>query len=89
MWPDLINGTFELLGAVALWQNVRALYRDRVLRGVHWTPTAFFASWGLWNLFYYPSLDQWASFAGGVAIVAVNLVWLGLVIRYRAWRPGP
>src|SRR6185436_15953847 len=24
---------------------------------------------GFWNLFYYPHLDQWLSFAGGVLIV--------------------
>ena len=89
MWADLINGTFEFAGAVCLWQNVRALFRDRVLRGIHWTPTTFFAAWGLWNLFYYPSLDQWFSFWGGVAIVAVNLVWLALVVRYRVWRRAP
>lgn len=89
MWPDLINGSFEFLGAFVLWQNVRALRRDKVLQGVHWTPTAFFAAWGLWNLFYYPSLDQWFSFWGGVAIVSVNLMWLALVVRYRAWRRAP
>lgn len=83
MNPDAINGFFELGGALLLLLNVRAILRDREVSGIHWGPTAFFTAWGLWNLFYYPSLDQWFSFAGGVAIVTVNAVWLALVLKYR------
>jgi len=43
----------------------------------------FFTSWGMWNLFYYPHLGQWYSFAGGVFIVSVNTFWLGQIIYYR------
>lgn len=82
-FADLTNGAFELFGAFALWGNVRAIRRDKSVRGVDWRATAFFTSWGLWNLYYYPSLDQWASFGGGVAIVAVNTVWLGYAFKYR------
>lgn len=87
MSPDIINGLFEFFGAVVIMLNVRALYRDKVVKGVHWGVTGFFAAWGLWNLFYYPSLDQWFSFAGGCAIVTVNLIWLGQVWYYKtSWR---
>ena len=83
MTPDIINGLFELLGAFILLLNVRRLYQDKVLRGVHWGPAAFFTAWGLWNLFYYPHLDQWFSFAGGVCIVTVNAIWIGQVVYYK------
>lgn len=83
MWPDLVNGGFELLGALFILLNVRALIRDKEIRGVHWGPTVFFTSWGFWNLFYYPALDQWLSFTGGLAIVAANVWWLGLTWSYR------
>ncbi len=86
MNPDLINGCFELLGAAMLALNVRQLWRDRVLAGVHWAPTVFFAAWGAWNLFYYPNLGQWFSFAGGCAISAANLAWLGSLIYLRTRR---
>lgn len=85
MSPDLINGLFELGGAAFLLLNVRRMYRDKELRGVHWSPAFFFTTWGLWNLFYYPHLDQWWSFAGGLAIVSVNAAWLGQV-AYYLWR---
>ena len=58
------------------------LYRDKCIRGVHWSATLFFASWGYWNLFYYPHLDQWWSFSGGVSIVAANTVWVAQMFYY-------
>ena len=79
--PDLANGLFEALGAFVLYQNVKAIKRDKSIKGVDWRVTIFFTAWGFWNLFYYPSLDQWLSFFGGLGIVAVNSLWL-----YYAWR---
>jgi hypothetical protein len=79
MSPDLINGLFELAGAIALGANVLKLLRDRQVRGVHWASTVFFTSWGFWNLIYYPTLGQWFSLAGGACIVIVNMIWLLLV----------
>lgn len=81
--PDLINGGFELIAAFAQAVNVRQLLRDRQVRGVDWRVTAFFTSWGLWNLFYYPHLDQWLSFVGGLALVLVNAVWVAMALRYE------
>lgn len=81
--PDLTNGLFELLGGAAIFTNVKRLLRDKQIRGVHWGVTLFFLSWGVWNLYYYPSLDQWASFAGGCVICIGNFCWLSLAIKYR------
>lgn len=81
--PDLINGLFELLGGFALWQNVTRIKKDKQCRGVNWQVTLFFFAWGLWNLFYYPSLSQWISFAGGLNIVLANAFWLYYAIKYR------
>jgi hypothetical protein len=81
--PDLINGAFEFGGSIMLWRNVYQLYKDKMVRGVHWGPTGFFWVWGLWNLFYYPHLNQWASFFGGLSIVTANGVWLYQMLKYR------
>lgn len=81
-WADLINGGFELFGAFALWQNVIAVRRDRKVLGYNPKATIFFTTWGIWNLYFYPSLGQWLSFWGGVAIVTVNAIWLGHVFYY-------
>lgn len=80
-WPDLINGSFELVGAVFTWRNFVQLRRDRALVGVYWPTTAFFTAWGAWNLIYYPALSQWFSFMGGVLLVAGNAAWVATAIR--------
>lgn len=80
--PDFVNGLFEFAGGVGAWMNVRQIRKDQMVRGISgfvWV----FTLWGFWNLFYYPSLDQWASFAGGVVIVAGNSLWLYHVWKYR------
>ena len=84
MSPDLINGIFELCGSIILLLNLGRLWKQRSLKGTHWAPVAFFISWGCWNLFYYPHLDQWLSFIGGCAIVGVNTAWIGLLVWLAA-----
>lgn len=90
MIADLINGGFELLGGLFILNHCRVLYAQKAVRGVSVLSTAFFTLWGLWNLYFYPSLGQWASFAGGVVIVVANGVWIALALFYarRAQREG-
>ena len=80
---DLINGMFEMLGGILCWLNCYALVRDKQIKGVNWLVIAFFALWGYWNLYYYPYLNQWLSFTGGIFLVLGNSTWVILAIRYR------
>ncbi len=80
--PDLINGSFELLGGVVILLSIRRVLKDKKVAGVSWPHVAFFAAWGFWNLFYYPHLGQWLSFAGGLLIVTTNTIWVALLIYY-------
>lgn len=80
--PDLINGLFECLGGFFIALSVIKLYREKLVRGVSWKHAAFFSAWGYWNLFFYPHLDQWLSFAGGAFLVAVNTTWLLQMLYY-------
>jgi hypothetical protein len=79
---DFINGMLELGGAAFMTMDVRQILRDREVRGVYWPARGFFAVWGLWNLYYYPSLGQWWSTVAGASLVTVNIVWLVLVWRF-------
>jgi len=85
-WQDYANGLFELLGAPFIFLSVIKLYKEKSVRGISWVHAAFFASWGYWNLYYYPHLNQWMSFYGGVAIVLVNTIWLIQLIYYTVRR---
>ncbi len=82
MIPDLINGLFELIGGFFIWNNVRLLIKQKDIKGVSILTTGVFAAWGFWNLFYYPSLNQWLSFLGGINVAAANVIWIWLAIRY-------
>jgi hypothetical protein len=81
--PDLVNGAFECLGGVLLFKNCWRLYQDKMVRGVYVPVTVFFMAWGFWNLFYYPHLDQWVSFTGGLVIVSANFLWVTMACYYR------
>lgn len=82
IWPDIVNGCFEVLGGAFVALSIRKTLKDKRVRGVSWLTTAFFAAWGWWNLFYYPSLGQWVSFAGGIGVVAANTTWVALLVWY-------
>ena len=83
MTPDFFNGCFEAAGSGFIWLHVRQVLKDKAVAGVSTVATIFFASWGVWNLYYYPHLGQWWSFTGGLAIVSANALWVALLIKYR------
>lgn len=83
MLADFINGGFELLGALFVLNHCRVLHRQKAVAGVSIISTVFFASWGVWNIYFYPSLGQWASFVGGLAIVSANALWIAMMSYYR------
>lgn len=80
--PDLVNAAFEALGGFIILLNVRRILKDRLVRGADWRVMAFFTAWGLWNLYYYPHLGQWWSFAAGTWIAVVNAVYLALMVHF-------
>ena len=82
MSADLVNGLFELVGAMFLFVNVYYLHRDKKLHGVHWSPTVFFALWSVWSLYFYAGLEQWFSFYAGILLVIADTTWLGQVLYY-------
>lgn len=79
---DAVNGVFEGGGSILIWLNVRHIVRDKVVRGISLLPSVFWTLWGFWNLYYYPHLHQWLSFAGGLGVVWGNFLWLALALYY-------
>jgi hypothetical protein len=82
MTPDIINGVIEFVGSLLTWMNVRRVIQDKGHAGIYVPAVAFFMTWGLWNLFYYPHLGQWWSFHGGLSLVAANISWIGSMLYY-------
>jgi hypothetical protein len=65
---DVVNGCFEIGSALFCIINIVKIIKDKKLMGISWIPTFFYSIWGMWNLYYYPSLGQMFSFIGGLAI---------------------
>jgi hypothetical protein len=86
MTPDVVNGLIEAIGGLFVLNHCRRLYIDKQVKGVSLVSTAFFFLWGLWNVFYYPSLNQRWSFAGGIIVVSANFLWIALMLHYRGRR---
>lgn len=83
MSNDVMNALFEFIGGLFLWMNVITLYKDKATKGIYYPTVIFFFLWGVWNLWYYPSLNQWWSFVGGVWLATANLVWILLFMYYK------
>ena len=87
-WQDAINGCYELFGAPFILLSIIKLYKEKIVRGVSWIHVGYFTTWGFWNLYYYPHLGQWYSFAGGIAIVTFNTIWLVQMLYYSYVKKG-
>ena len=86
-WPDIVNGAFEAAAGIAVINHCFALWRDKEVRGLSVASVAFFTAWGVWNLFYYPHLDQFYSFAGGVFITIANAIYVAMLVHFTGgWR---
>ena len=81
--PDIINGLFEFISGLFMLTNIIKLVKDKTVKGYNWYSVVFFSFWGGWNLFYYPSLDQYFSFIAGIFLFLINIIWVGTVWYYK------
>jgi hypothetical protein len=81
-YADLINCLYEFVIGILIINNCRVLYHDKSVAGVSIVSTIIFATSGVWNLYYYPSLNQWASFIGDIFIISSNILYIVLLIKY-------
>jgi len=84
LYPDLINGGFEALAGFFVLNHCRVLYAQKAVRGVSAISTSYFTLWGIWNLYYYPALNQPISFFGGLFVVTANILHVAMMLYYRA-----
>jgi hypothetical protein len=79
---DLINSLFEAFAALAILNHARIGIKNKNVGGVSISSTAFFTAWGIWNVWYYPSIEQYYSFCAGMAVLLANFVWLTVLYRF-------
>lgn len=81
--PDLINSLFEGFAGLMVLNHCRVLHAEKMVRGVSVVSSFFFTVWGVWNVYYYPALNQPLSFYGGLFVVVANAVYVWMMIFYR------
>ncbi len=72
-----------MLSGVFILNNCYTVCKHGAVAGVSIISVAFFTLWGVWNLYYYPSLNQWCSFYGGILLVVANFIWITLLYHFR------
>lgn len=80
---DWTMAAFELGAAFFQLFNIKALRRDKSLRGVSTLPTIFFTIWGCYNVYFYPATGNPITGIAAVLILIVNIYWLLLAYKYR------
>ena len=80
---DIINGCFETVGGVLIWFNIFKLFKDKQTKGLYLPVCVFFCVWSLWNIIYYPSLNQTLSFIGAIFLGIANIIWIILAYYYK------
>lgn len=80
---DQINALLELGGAIFLIPSLIEAFKKKLIVGVSWITPIFFTSWGLWNCWYYPSLGQYYSAIAAIIMFIANIVWLGMILKYK------
>lgn len=80
---EQILTVFFIACSVICWLNVRALLRDKCVKGVSAVPTCVFIVTNIYEAWYFHHLHQsWATL-GSFSMLAVNLIWLVLFHWYR------
>lgn len=86
---DLVNAGLELAGAAFVALNAYDIQRKRAVAGQSFWSCAFFLTWGLWNLIFYPFVGAHLSAIAGAAVVLANVWLIANVMRFPDGQPAP
>ncbi len=59
------------------------LYRKKFVSGISPVTVSFWVAWGWWDCYYFPSLDQWWAFSGGLCVTTMNMIYVWLIVLYK------
>lgn len=72
MFYDHMNALFEWFAAFVLILNTAQIRKDKKVSGVSIWPTAVFATWGFFNIFFYSHLNQTLSAVAAIFVAITN-----------------
>jgi hypothetical protein len=83
MTPDQINSIFPFVGCFVILLNIRKLYLDKEVKGIHWFPPLFFYCGQAWGVYFLYTLDQWYSLIAGFIFLMFSLLWYSMMIYFK------
>lgn len=83
MTADQINCLFPFVGCFVILLNIKKLYNDKEVKGVHWFPPLFFYSGQAWGVYFLYTLEQWYSMTSGALFLFCSFVWYFMMIYYK------
>jgi hypothetical protein len=83
---DNINAIFVAISGILILLSAVKVAKNKSAAGVSPLTVAFFVAFGVWNLWFYSSLNQVGSMAAQTVNCTANIAWLALILIYR--KPG-
>jgi hypothetical protein len=81
-WQDWVNASFEFLVTFSVLFSMKALCKDKEVKGYSPRVVIFFNVFGVWNLFYYSKLQQLFSTAGVAVATTVSIFYSSMFFYY-------
>jgi len=84
---DHITAVFSVVGTIVIARSALLLARQKSVRGVSLWQAVFFATWGVWNLFFYDAIGLYWSWYGAVGIAVTNCTWTAMLcwFKFKEW----
>lgn len=82
MTPEIGLTILYIACSVVIWISVRALVRDKMIRGVSIIPAWVFLATNLYEVWFFGGLEQFVARIGSGLMATGNLVWLVLAYYY-------
>jgi hypothetical protein len=83
-YVDVITSLFQFGAVVFLLDNIRAIIRDKDLKGVSILMIVFFTVWGYWGIFMFYVLQQPLSMWTNIGIAVAYTIWFLLAVFYKS-----
>jgi hypothetical protein len=80
---DNINAIFVAISGILILLSAVKVAKNKSAAGVSPLTVAFFVAFGVWNLWFYSSLNQVGSMAAQTVNCTANIAWLALILIYR------
>ena len=83
MTLDQFNSLFPIVASIAVMMNIRRLYRDKIVKGIHpFSPLIGYTGQISGTILLY-SLGQYYSAAAGVWYTLLSFTWYSMMIYYN------